>query len=399
MTLDISKVAIQVGEMVEELKSDQAEHLQHLKYAQDKLNDPNLDVEKLKSKIVAAKTTWLVPGLVDGLNKAFTAGPVPAEFIVIAADGSHIDVDRNRAVRCYLINIGTVLLKYGAFPDAVLESAPHLHCGRDQMEIVDEKNPTQKRPLDATLLGIIRGIEETRFLASLAVTLPPDSNVLALVDGTLIRWGLEAYPDFVIEQLVKGQFLSCLDRVKELNKDRRIALASYISLPRSTEVVNALRVAICPEETPDCDRCHQAEGTRPCEVVEGVQDQMLFSKLLKPGERSSLFFSRSSLVEKHYQGNRIYFFYLRVENEIARVELPEWAITDKHLLELTHTLVLDQCRRGHGYPVALSEAHEKAVVSGADRQEFWAFIEESMQEEKMPTETSTKSLSKKTRWV
>jgi NurA-like 5'-3' nuclease len=62
-------------------------------------------------------------------------------------------------------------------------------------------------------------------------------------------------------------------------------------------------------------------------------------------------------------------------------------------------LILDQCRKGQGYPVALSEAHEQAVISGADREEFWALVQESMEAEKMPVESSRKSQSKKTRWL
>jgi NurA-like 5'-3' nuclease len=68
-------------------------------------------------------------------------------------------------------------------------------------------------------------------------------------------------------------------------------------------------------------------------------------------------------------------------------------------MNLTHALVLDQCRRGQGYPVALSEAHEQAVVTGADREEFWSLVEESLEEYKLPTYTSIKSRSKKTRWI
>ena len=88
-----------------------------------------------------------------------------------------------------------------------------------------------------------------------------------------------------------------------------------------------------------------------------------------------------------------------MEDEIARVEVPEWVAMKKDLLDLTHALVLDQCRRGQGYPVALSEAHEKAVVTGADREEFWGLVEEALVEEKLPDYTSTKSRSKRTRWI
>ena len=95
----------------------------------------------------------------------------------------------------------------------------------------------------------------------------------------------------------------------------------------------------------------------------------------------------------------IYFFYLRVDDEIARVELPKWVANDESRLSLAHALVLDQCLRGHGYPVALSEAHEKAVVTGADRENFWQLVESSLVEERLPTLGSAKSQSKRTRWV
>ena len=73
--------------------------------------------------------------------------------------------------------------------------------------------------------------------------------------------------------------------------------------------------------------------------------------------------------------------------------------TDKGLLGLVHSLVLDQCQRGQGYPVALSEAHEKAVVTGADREQFWQLVESSLVDERLPTLSSAKSFSKRTRWI
>jgi len=72
---------------------------------------------------------------------------------------------------------------------------------------------------------------------------------------------------------------------------------------------------------------------------------------------------------------------------------------DETLLNLTHTLVLDQCRRGQGYPVALSEAHEQAVVTGPDREYFWQLVESSLVDEKIPSLSSAKSRSKRTRWI
>jgi hypothetical protein len=196
--------------------------------------------------------------------------------------------------------------------------------------------------------------------------------------------------------LDKG-FLNSLEELRKLCQERKLAVASYISFPRSTDVVNALRVAVCPRESVDSDRCPACE-TRECDALSGVRDRDLFASLLEPGERSALFIS-SSRIQQRYGVHQVHFFYLRVDDEIARVEIPQWVADDNDLLNLTHALVIDQCRRGHGYPVALSEAHEKAVVTGADAEDFWRLVEASLVEERLPANVSAKSRSKRTRWV
>jgi hypothetical protein len=163
-------------------------------------------------------------------------------------------------------------------------------------------------------------------------------------------------------------------------------------------VVNALRVAACPHETANCDT-YCAAGKRGCDGLAGITDAQLFEALLAPGERSDIFSSRSRIVAEHYLQHGINFFYLRLDDEVARLEIPRWVADDKELLELMHCLTLDQCRRGQGYPVVLSEAHEQAVVTSADRQNFWQLVEAGLVEGHVPTPTTGKSSSKRTRWV
>ena len=237
-------------------------------------------------------------------------------------------------------------------------------------------------------------MDECRQLTELAAGLPPDRPTLALLDGSIILWGLEAYPEFVAEALLDNAFLRYLDDMSK----RRIALASYISFPRSTDVINVLKVALCPNDLVDTDLCADCK-TRDCDAVDGVRDRELFLSLLGHGERSAIFISPSKVVGKRYGVHRIYFFYLRTDDEIARVEIPQWVATDGNLLNLAHTLIYDQCRRGHGYPVALSEAHEQAVVTGADREYFWQLVESSMIDEHLPNPGSAKDFSKRTRWI
>ena len=112
-----------------------------------------------------------------------------------------------------------------------------------------------------------------------------------------------------------------------------------------------------------------------------------------------MFASSSQLVANHYGGQDIHFFYVHAGEEIGRVEVPSWVADDQALLELTHSMVVDQCRRGPGYPVALMEADEQAVVSGSDRQNFTRLVDQALYSQKMPVYTSQKNESKRRRWV
>ena len=398
MSLDLSRVAAQVSSMISGLIDARAEHQRRLQFALDTIGGHDIDLDALKRKIAASRTTWLVADLVEGLDQHYQAQPTPPDFTVIASDGSHIDVDRHRSTRCYLINIGSAVISYGTRPDAVLSSSPRLYSD-DKDLVITPPGGGREQPVEGTVLGIKRSAEECRHLAELAATLPTGSSCLALLDGTFILWGLEAYPEFVTEVLLNNGLLKCLDEMKKLSRDRRLAVASYISFPRSTDVVNVLRVAICPNEIPDCDRFCPPGKERDCEAVAGVRDRDLFLNLLKSGERSALFISPSKIVRERYGDHRVHFLYLRTEDEVARIELPQWVAENDDLLNLTHSLVLDQCRRGHGYPVALSEAHEQAVVTGADRENFWELVESSLVAGHIPSPTSAKSFSKRTRWV
>jgi len=396
MALDLSKIVSQVTAMVARLRAEGRERQERLEHALAVLNRQD-DIERLREKIDASRTTWLVAGLVDGLGQCYPAPPVLADFTIIASDGSHIDVDRHRSTRCYLINIGSVTLHYGANSGAVLDSMPHLYAGDEDLVIVSPEQKGREQPIEGALLGIKRGVDECRHLVELAAALPADSPALAMLDGSLILWNLEAYAEFVAEEMLDRGFLSCLEGLRKLGQEKKLALAAYISFPRSTDVVNALRVAVCPRETVDSDRCPACE-TRECDALAGVRDRELFASLLEPGERSALFIS-SSKIQQRYGPHQVHFFYLNVDDEVARVEIPKWVADDDGLLDLAHALVLDQCRRGHGYPVALSEAHEKAVVTGVDAENFWRLVEASLVEEHLPVTGSAKNRSKRTRWV
>jgi hypothetical protein len=88
-----------------------------------------------------------------------------------------------------------------------------------------------------------------------------------------------------------------------------------------------------------------------------------------------------------------------VGREIARVELPTWAAARPELVARVQAVIVDQCRRGQGYPVALARAHEQAVVSGADRARFQELVTRALVSRGLPDHPSGKQASKLARAV
>ncbi len=399
MPLDLSQVAAQIEGLAAKLRVEEKERGERLERTLELLQAA--DVSSLKCKIASSKTTWLVAGLTEGLAQCYEVPPCPSELTVLATDGSHIDVDRHSSVRCYLINIGSAILHYGKTPDAQLLSDASLFFG-DDLVLCDGAG--REELIEGALLGVKRSVLECQALVRTAQELPGERPTLALIDGSLILWGLagrdfEEAKGFVREELLNRQYLGSLDQMKRYGENKPLALASYISFPRSADVVNALRVALCPHDTANCDRYCAGGRGRECEGVAGIQDRDLFGSILGPGERSPVFVSGSRFMQRHYGEHQIHFFYIRLDEEVARVELPQWVAESKEAVDLVHALVLDQCRRGHGYPVALMEAHEKAVVTTADRENFWGLVELSLADERLNIRSSGKSRSKRTRWV
>jgi hypothetical protein len=132
----------------------------------------------------------------------------------------------------------------------------------------------------------------------------------------------------------------------------------------------------------------------PCEVVAGVTDAHLFEQVLQPGERSLLFDSESRILD-HYGPHRIAAFYLHADSEVSRVEVPAWVASDPTLLQRVHSVVVDQIRKGGGYPLVLIEAHEQAVLRSADRELFYRMVEQVFVQRDLPLRTSAKSRAKR----
>ena len=166
-----------------------------------------------------------------------------------------------------------------------------------------------------------------------------------------------------------------------------------------------MRLMLCDRGDADCNRLCTARRSdlASCEGAAGFDDRELFEPVLEPGHRSPLYRS-SHLAARFALGMATgeewsAFYYLNGGGEIARVEVPDWLAEDSELLALSHAILVRQCELGFGYPVAVSETHEQAVISGHYREEFRRITLILLEQRGLPTAESVNVFSKRRPWV
>jgi hypothetical protein len=312
---------------------------------------------------------------IEPLDTRVTLSSPPDSHSVFATDGSQIAPSHHEIAYCYLINVGRIMLHYGQNLHPLLDSIPEVYYKREDLYIAKQWGIRVEE-----WMSYRRTVLEAQLLSEMACrwVKPPgahDEPNLALVDGSLIYWFIDSLPPEARDQILPP----ILDAWDEL-KSARIPLMGYISASRSTEGVNFLRLQACPHSTPNCMmNCVDLEEEQtPCRVLDPLRDASLWAYLLKPGQRSPLWKSYLKILDLYEESQKVYFCYLNVGTEIARVEIPAWVVEDAELLDRSLGILLAQVSKGYGYPIALAEAHNLAVIKGGDRVRFFALLEQQM---------------------
>ncbi|MFZ4665868.1 MAG: DNA double-strand break repair nuclease NurA [Prochlorotrichaceae cyanobacterium] len=307
---------------------------------------------------------------------------IPAQYTVLATDGSQIAPSHHEIAFCYLLNTGRVALHYGQGRYPLLDSVPEVfYHAQDLYECRQWGISTEE------WMGYRRTISEAEVLAQLAQQVHPPLPALltgveerfppvALVDGSLIYWFLDGLPSAARDRLLPP-ILAAWQQLQAIN----VPLMGYLSASRSGETLNFLRLLRCPYEAPDCDRyCAGQTDKAPCQVLAPLKDATFWETRLQPGDRGPIWKSHARILSL-YGDQTIYFCHLHVGSELARIEFPAWVVSDFQDLSLLHQLlglVMAQVQKGYGYPIALAEAHNQAVVRGSDRRRFFALLEQEM---------------------
>lgn len=324
-------------------------------------------------KVRAATTHYAIPAWCEPLDTVVPINPELTEYGVCAVDGSQIYPDRHQGVRCYLINIGSVTIKYGAEKNVSLHSTPYLFTSEDDDEPVMPDTVNCRRDEYEFAQAVTNSLDFQQKYGK--------SRFVLLFDGSLIFWHLESKDQAFKQQFLQSYFSSLMTLFHA-----QVVTASYISLPKNREVSHLLRLALCGYNTQECEALVQ---------LDHVIDTTIMRLLLKPYSRSAIFKHTGSIADMYPDELKPHFFYLHVGNEIARIEIPAWIAQEQELVNALSAVILNQCSKGNGYPVVLAEAHEQAVIKGPDRDFFYHIIAKIGVIKKQRIIVSQKSLKKR----
>ncbi|MBD2340609.1 DNA double-strand break repair nuclease NurA [Calothrix sp. FACHB-156] len=368
--LDLTKLARQMQGLSQHLTVEAAASRQRLELAQKHLQQAyafQKDLidrqEKWRDRILFANATPIEP-----LETCIDIPVPPKIHTVIATDGSQIAPNHHEIAYCYLLNIGRVVLHYGQNRHPILDSLPEVFYRPEDLYMSRQWGIRTEE-----WMGYRRTASEATVLAELACAVKGEAPTLAMVDGSLIYWFLEQLP---ID--ARDRILPPIIEAWQRLRDAQIPLMGYLSASRNVEGMNFLRLLACPHPVPDCiSYCPNQLEKIPCKIFEPLRDTSLWATQLKPGQRGPLWRSNARILDL-YEDQTIYFCYIHVGTEIARIEVPKWVAENTTMFDQALGLMLAQVQKGYGYPVAIAEAHNQAVVRGGDKARFFALLEKQM---------------------
>ncbi len=319
---------------------------------------------------------WPVPLWQGNLGDMYPIQPASYPYVVLSVDGSQIYPDRHNVLSCFLINTGSVVLPYDiAHKRVQLFSDPTVFAGVDENQ---QSFTTDGVNCKRQELELRAGLELAK---NIKQEYGEDAPCVLLFDGSLIFWHLSS-KDIAVRDQFLNAYLALLDELY----DEKIVVAWYISMPKSKELMSLVRLYLCNFDT---------DKKELYEPVNSVIDSGIMFSALDPYTRSIIFSNHSSISAYYPSHLRPFFFYLHTGNEIGRVEIPAWVAEDENLIDMVAQIVIDQCVKGGGYPVALAEAHEQAVVKGPDREFFYHFLQKMGMERNHTQSVSRKSIKKR----
>ncbi len=394
--LDFQKLIPQIVAICEESQPESDKESQKLSLAQASYEEAGASHEQFLRllKENGANTFWPTSIPLEAFASSSLIAAFEGSHSVVACDGSQIMPTQHEVHSCYLLNVGAAVFHYGEKSRALLTSFPQLyHRSEDLYPLINQR----RVHIDENIVSFERSLKELQVARELALKEQENGNqVLTLVDGSLIPFNVSRNADKVQNDLIERYGIE-LDAFNAA----QLPLIGYISHSRSSDIVNVLRVWRCPYADSKCQmHCGNLdEEDFPCSEIWPLSDRQLMYSKIQKNARSAFFHSSAHWSTSMQVRNWICFAYLNTGQEAARIEIPQWLFEDKKLLEFSLSALLLQIKKGHGYPITLSEAHNMAVIRQADRSRFFQLLgQQLMQGRQQRVELSPKE-SKKRRGI
>lgn len=202
-----------------------------------------------------------------------------------------------------------------------------------------------------------------------------DKPPVVFFDSLLVISFAELLPD---EQ--REFYVTEITALLEASKSTGVPLVGYIDTSYARDLVNLLQAVFDLADAPK------------------IHDAALLAERMAWGDRTACFeCARRGILESYGEAWRrgIGFVYLQTTGDgpPSRLDLPMW-VYQRGLLDYVVDTVRGEVVVGNGYPYAIEAADQAAVLSGRDRQAFYAVFQEFAERERLRLRVARKAISK-----
>src|SRR5690606_35026659 len=208
--LDFHRLHPQLSDFSAYRVDEDARRASTLDAALDAFRDCAPQWEALRDRVTHEKPRALPAGLRERPGGCATGGPRPTPLSLFATDGSQIYSDRHVEPTCYLLNVSRIAFHYGTEEPPLMAAEPELHYrSRDLAELNADEGPEAMFDISTEVVSALRDEQELHWLFETAYNERRSQwDVLALADGTLIRWMLRGMKNRALEDRLLGRYLA-----------------------------------------------------------------------------------------------------------------------------------------------------------------------------------------------
>lgn len=297
---------------------------------------------------------------------------------VLAVDGSQIAPSKDIWPPVAAIQIGWFINEHRAGGSYTKDLVFDVLAPDELEEDADGSSDSGFLNQQINRIRFVRECEKLCELMAQYADAEPNAKPLCFFDGSFIISFAGKMADAAPYTRAVQQLLDCSERYQ-------VPLVGFVDRSFSHDMITLMETV------------QNAPGAIP------LSDATLLAEYLpRWGDRSPFFVcARGDELSKWGKADfyeDVLFAYIRLtaDHPPARLEMPRWLLETGRADEIVD-LVRAECVVGSGYPYAVETADAVAVISQQDRQRFYAYYQQILQDAGMTLQQTRKMMSKQTR--